>query len=300
MKPTLVVLAAGMGSRYGGLKQIDPVGPSGEVILDYSVYDALRAGFGKVVFVIRKDIEQAFREALGAHFEGKIAVEYAFQSLDDLPGAFRVPEGRSKPWGTTQATLACRGCVKEPFGVINADDFYGRSSFQKLADALRQRTGRSGDFLLIGFPLRNTVSDYGTVSRGVCTLDAAGRLVNVEECLDIRPVSGGIELRRGADLEVVDGSQPVSMNMWGFTPDFFREAQAGFARFLTQIRDPQRTEYYLPSAVQEMMDQGKATVEVLASDDRWLGVTYPEDKPLVRAGLQRLIDTGVYPPSLWG
>lgn len=300
MKPTLVVLAAGMGSRYGGLKQIDPVGPSGEVILDYSVYDAIRAGFGKVVFIIRKDIEDAFREALGSHFEGRIDVGYAFQSLEDVPEGFAVPEGRAKPWGTTHATLACRNVVNEPFGVINADDFYGRGSFELLANALVKRENSTGDHLLIGFPLRNTISEHGTVSRGICGVGTDGRLTEVEECHNIRPVDGGVEVGRASGTEVLDGSQTVSMNMWGFTPDFFPAAQAGFARFLHKMENPLKSEYYIPTVVQDLIDDGSAKVEVIQSDETWLGVTYPEDKPMVIEGLKALIDRGVYPPSLWG
>ena len=299
MKPTLVVLAAGMGSRYGGLKQIDPVGPSGEVILDYSVYDALRAGFGKVVFIIRKDIEEAFREAIGSHFEGRIPVEYAFQSMDDLPDGFAVPEDRIKPWGTTHATLACRDAVREPFGVINADDFYGRGSFELLARALEKRADRSGDHVLIGFPLRNTVSEHGTVSRGICGVGDDGNLTEVEECHRIKPVSGGIEVGRASGTEVLDGSQTVSMNMWGFTPDFFPAAMAGFSRFLRAMPDPLKSEYYIPTVVQDLIDGGEARVEVIQSDETWLGVTYPEDKPAVQKGLRGLIAEGVYPERLW-
>jgi hypothetical protein len=298
-KPTLVVLAAGMGSRYGGLKQIDPVGPSGEVILDYSVYDAIRAGFGKVVFIIRHDIEEAFKEALGSHFTGRIPVEYAFQRMDDLPGGFAVPEGRVKPWGTTHATLACRDLVKEPFGVINADDYYGRDSFKLLADCLNARMGKRGDHVLIGFPLRNTVSDHGTVSRGICGVGADGKLTSVEECHHIRPVPGGIEVGRASGVEIMDGSQTVSMNMWGFTPDIFQQGLNGFARFLKGLENPLKGEYYLPLLVQDLIDGGLGTVEVVQSDETWLGVTYPEDKPLVAAGIRKLIRAGVYPEKLW-
>lgn len=302
--PQLVVMAAGIGSRYGGLKQVDPVGPSGEIVLDYAVYDAIRAGFAGVVFVIRRDIEEVFREKVGRSIEGRLDTRYVFQDLAALPPPYTVPEGRTKPWGTGHAVLSAAQAVTAPFAVINADDYYGQQSFQVLADHLRAARDSGGvyDFSMVAFRLENTVTEHGHVARGVCTATPDGRLASIVERTRIETSAGAIRFTEdaGATWTALPADTPVSMNMWGFTPDFFREAQAGFARFLTQIRDPQRTEYYLPSAVQEMMDQGKATVEVLASDDRWLGVTYPEDKPLVRAGLQRLIDAGVYPPSLWG
>lgn len=297
MKPTLVVLAAGMGSRYGGLKQIDPVGPSGEVILDYSVYDALRAGFGKIVFVIRRDIEEAFKQAVGSKYLGKIEVAYAFQQLDDLPDGAKVPEGREKPWGTAHAVLAARHAVDEPFGVINADDFYGRQSFQRLGDSLR---GGDGGLSLIGFRLDNTVSEHGTVSRGLCRVDGDGRLREVVECHGIRPVEGGIEIRREGKTEVVDGDRTVSMNMWGFPPDFFGSIQRGFAEFLREPPEPLKSEYYIPTVVQDLVDRDGASVKVVQSPAIWLGVTYPDDKPLVRRGIADLVAKGEYPDNLWG
>jgi dTDP-glucose pyrophosphorylase len=298
MKPTLLILAAGMGSRYGGLKQIDPVGPDSEVILDYSVFDAKRAGFGKVVFVIRKDIEQAFREQVGGRFEDKIEVEYVFQELEDLPAGFPVPAEREKPWGTVHAMLAAREVIQEPFGVINADDFYGPGAFRLLADALQEREPSSLDLILIGYPLQNTVSEHGTVSRGVCEV-AEGLLKSVTECHEIRPVEGGIEINREGTLEVVDGTQLVSMNTWGFTPALFERAMEGFSEFLKSNPDPAKGEYYIPTLVQDLMDAGEARVEVIPADDSWLGVTYPEDKPLVQAGLRSLADDGLYPRPLW-
>jgi len=300
MSTTLLVLAAGMGSRYGGLKQIDPVGPNGEVILDYSVYDAIRAGMDRVVLVIRREIEAAFREAIGKRLEAKVRVDYAFQELDDLPTGFSVPAGRSKPWGTTHAVLAAREQILEPFGVINADDFYGAESFRLLADSLSAGAGREGEYTLVGFPLRNTVSPHGTVSRGLCDVDAAGYLQSVRECHEIRPGEGGISLLRGEERLLVDGSQTVSMNLWGFNPDFLGKAQESFAAFLKAGGAVEKSECYLPATVQEWMDRGGARVKVLQTPESWLGVTYPEDKPLVKAGLQGHIAAGLYPENLWG
>ncbi len=303
MKPTLLVLAAGMGSRYGGLKQIDPVGPTGEVILDYSIYDAIRAGFGKVVFVIRREIEADFRATIGARLQGRIEVAYAFQSLDDIPAGCEVPADRQKPWGTTHAILAARNCIREPFGVINADDFYGPRSFALLGESLSKLDATGLRFVLIGFPLRNTVSENGSVSRGVCTLDAEGHLMDIRECHGIHPVAGGIAVSRpnpSEEAAILDGTQTVSMNMWGFTPGFFAEAEKGFAQFLKALPDPLTSEYYIPTLVRDLIDSGAGRVEVQQSDETWLGVTYPEDMPLVREGLRRLIERGVYPEDLWG
>lgn len=294
MNTTLLVLAAGMGSRYGGLKQIDPVGPAGEVILDYSVYDAMRAGINRVVFVIRRDIEQAFRDAIGKRLESKVQVDYAFQELEDLPKGVSVPEGRTKPWGTTHAVLAARKLIREPFGVINADDFYGAESFRLLGDALRE-----GGTTLVGFPLRNTLSENGSVSRGLCSVDSKGFLQSVEECHEIRPVEGGIELQRGQERLLVDGSQTVSMNLWGFAADFMDKAEESFAAFLKGGGLAVKSECYLPATVQEWMDRGALRVKVVQSPETWLGVTYPGDKPLVKAGLQERIDAGLYPEKLW-
>jgi dTDP-glucose pyrophosphorylase len=301
MKPSLVVLAAGMGSRYGGLKQIDPVGPSGEVILDYSVYDAMRAGFGKVIFVIRRDIEAEFRSAIGDKYQGEIEVAYAFQELSDLPSGFSVPEGRTKPWGTVHATLAARELIQEPFGVINADDFYGPGSFHLLADALIQRENSRNDFVLVGYRLSNTVSEHGTVSRGVCDVSGEGLLKSVVECHDIRPIQGGIELGHPDGVRLVDGSQRVSMNTWGFTPDYLDRAAEGFEAFLrNNLKNPKKSEYYIPTVVQEGIDAGEVKVQVIDSAEEWLGVTYPDDKPAVQAGLRDRVAQGIYPDPLWG
>jgi dTDP-glucose pyrophosphorylase len=300
VKPTLVVLAAGMGSRYGGLKQIDPIGPSGEVVLDYSVYDAIQAGFGKVVFIIRKDIEEDFREALESHYVGKIDIDYAFQSLEDLPEGFDLPDGRTKPWGTTHATLACRDLVKEPFGVINADDFYGRSSFKILADWLIAHAETPNVYSLVGFTLAKTLSEHGSVSRGVCKVSDTGHLVEIEECHDIERKGEGIQLRRAAGMDSADGSEVVSMNMWGFTPGIFGQMLEGFAEFYNGMADPQKSEYLIPNIIQDRITDGTIKVESLTSQEQWFGVTYTEDKPAVVASIQELIKAGVYPASLWG
>ncbi|MGA0369338.1 MAG: nucleotidyltransferase family protein, partial [Kiritimatiellia bacterium] len=296
---TLLVLAAGMGSRYGGLKQLDPVGPNGEVILDYSVFDAARAGFGKVVFIIRRDIEEAFKAQIGSKYAHGIEVDYVFQELADLPEGFSVPPQRSKPWGTVHAMLAAREAVREPFGVINADDFYGPGAFQLLAEALTRRENTEGKYVLVAYPLQNTLSLHGTVSRGLCKV-FDGKLLGVEECHEIRPVDGKIEMIRKGRTETVEGHQVVSMNTWGFTPEIFERARTGFSEFLKSLPDPEKSEYYIPTLVQQLMDRAEGEVEVLHSQDHWLGVTYPEDKPAVQQGLKKLADENVYPRPLWG
>ncbi len=299
IQPTLVVLAAGIGSRYGGLKQIDPIGPSGEVVLDYSVFDAIRAGFGKVVFIIRKDIEADFREALESHYLGHIDVDYAFQSLEDLPAGYDLPKGRTKPWGTSHATLACHDLVKEPFAVINADDFYGQHSFQVLSDWLCAHAASRNVYSLVGFTLAKTLSEYGGVSRGICRA-ADGLLVEVEECHEIqRTTEGTIQARRREGMTTVTGEEPVSMNMWGFTPDVFPHMMNKFSVFLDDMADPLKSEYLIPSTIQDLIDEGTVKVDVLNSTEQWFGVTYPEDKPAVVKNVRALIDAGTYPVSLW-
>ncbi len=295
--PTLLVMAAGMGSRYGGLKQIDPVGPSGETIIDYSIYDALRAGFGKLVFVIRKDIEQAFKETVGARFEKHARVEYVFQELDDLPAGFTVPEGRSKPWGTTQAVLMAADVIHEPFAVINADDFYGAESYRVLSEHLQSG---SPDYSMVGFILRNTLSDFGSVARGVCRVDSDGYLVTVEELTSI--VREGEHARNtdpsGKETHLT-GEEAVSMNMWGFTPAIFTQLRDVFHQFLERSGKELKTESYIPTAVNELVAAGKARVKVLRSSDSWFGVTYREDRPRVVDSIGRLVSAGRYSAQLW-
>jgi len=300
MKPTLLVLAAGMGSRYGGLKQIDPMGPSGETILDYSVFDALRAGFGKVVFIIRPDFEQDFRERIAAKFAGRIEVGFAFQTIDRLPAGFSVPAGREKPWGTTHAILCARDAVDTPFAVINADDFYGQDSYAVLGRYLRDLDVRSTAYAMVGFTLKHTLSEHGTVARGVCQTDAAGRLTDIQELTKIARLPQGAE-HRGEDGSVVrlTGDEPVSMNMWGFTPAIFPQLAADFDAFLRAKGGEMKSEAYIPLSVGNLIRAGQASCQVLRTDSAWFGVTYREDKPVVQASILRQVEAGAYPASLW-
>ena len=301
-KPILVVMAAGMGSRYGGLKQIDPVGPSGEAILDYSLYDARRAGFETVVFIIKHEIEQAFKEAVGARaLRAGFEVRYAYQQLDKLPEGFTVPEGRVKPWGTAHAILVAEEAIGDaPFAVINADDYYGPQGFRLVYDYLCSHAdGDRFAWSMVGFLLKNTVSANGSVSRGVCVTDAAGNLHSVTERTCIAPYDGGIHYSEdgGESWTDLDENSVVSMNLWGFTPAYIAEAKAGFAEFLRENLpvNPLKCEYYLPSVVTAALQQGKADVRVLTSTDKWHGITYREDKPELVAALQQMSAQGLYP-----
>jgi UTP-glucose-1-phosphate uridylyltransferase len=300
MKPTLLVLAAGMGSRYGGLKQIDPMGPSGETILDYSVFDALRAGFGKVVFIIRPDFEKDFRERIAAKFAGRIEVGFAFQTIDQLPVGFSVPAGREKPWGTTHAILCARDAVTTPFAVINADDFYGRDSYATLGRYLAAISNESTAYAMVGFTLKNTLSEHGTVARGVCQSDAAGNLTDIQELTKIAKLAHGAE-HHGDNGQVValTGEEPVSMNMWGFTPAIFPQLEADFRAFLTAKGSEMKSEAYIPMSVGALIRASQATCQVLRSDSTWFGVTYREDKPIVQASIAQQVSSGAYPSSLW-
>ena len=296
-QPTLLVLAAGMGSRYGGLKQIDPVGPSGEAIIDYSVYDALRAGFGKVVFVIRRDIEQAFRESIGSKFERRTAVEYAFQELDKLPLGFIVPANRQKPWGTSHAILMAENLIHEPFAAINADDFYGATSYKILHDHL---ISESRDYAMVGFVLRNTLSEHGAVTRGVCTCDSQNYLKSVTELSGIEKDADGVKrVDSAGESHRLAGDEIVSMNFWGFQPSLFAHLQELFANFLTKHIHEEKSEFFIPTAVNELVTSGKVRLKVLRSTDSWFGVTYREDKPRVTASIRALVTRGVYPAKLW-
>lgn len=302
MKPTLLILAAGMGSRYGGLKQIDPMGPSGETVMDYSVFDAMRAGFGKVVFVIRRDFEAQFRSQVGARFENRIPVEYAFQALEDLPAGFSVPEGRSKPWGTTHAMLAAESLIHEPCVMINADDFYGRDAFASIAGYLQQPRAQAdrSQYCMVGFKLKNTLSSHGSVARGVCTADASGNLTSVTEMTKIFQTAAGAENREdGASVVSLTGEEPVSMNFWGFTPEIFGQLRQAFVEFLQREGAELKSECYVPKVVDALIRSGKAHVRVLPTTSRWFGVTYPEDKKSVQENIRQLAESGEYPMRLW-
>ena len=301
-KPILVVMAAGMGSRYGGLKQIDPVGPSGEAILDYSLYDARRAGFKTVVFIIKHEIEQAFQEAVGARaLRAGFEVRYAYQQLDKLPEGFTVPEGRVKPWGTAHAILVAEEAIGDaPFAVINADDYYGPQGFRLVYDYLCSHAdGDRFAWSMVGFLLKNTVSANGSVSRGVCVTDESRNLVSVTERTCIEPYADGIHYSEdgGESWTDLDENSVVSMNLWGFPPAYIAEAKAGFAAFLRENLpvNPLKCEYYLPSVVTAALQQGKAEVRVLTSTDKWHGITYREDKPELVAALQQMSAQGLYP-----
>jgi dTDP-glucose pyrophosphorylase len=303
MKPTLLILAAGMGSRYGGLKQIDPMGPAGETVMDFSVFDAIRAGFGKVVFVIRRDFEQQFKEQVGARFESRIPVEYAYQAIDDLPEGFSVPEGRTKPWGTTHAMLAAADLIKEPCVMINADDFYGKEAYQVIAQHLQTApavvAGRN-QYCMVGFRLGNTLSEHGSVARGVCKVDAAGSLITVTEMTKIFKTADGAENREeGQPLVPLTGDEPVSMNFWGFTPDIFPQLREAFVEFLKTSGQEQKSECYVPKVVDDLIRAGRADVKVLPTASKWFGVTYPEDKQTVVDSIKGLSDSGDYPSPLW-
>ena len=295
---TLVLLAAGMGSRYGGLKQLDALGPHGETLMDYSVYDAVRAGFRKIVFVIRRDIEEEFKRVIGARYESAAEIAYAFQSLEDLPAGFQVPEGRTKPWGTGQAVYAARHQVRGPFAVINADDFYGADGFRKLSAALED--GSPDEFCMCGFLLRNTLSENGSVSRGVCELNADSTLKTVREHTCIERKEGRI-VSTGADgsVTVFTGSEIVSMNMWGFQDSLFGFLEPLFSEFLREHGSEVKSEFYIPFAADALIRRGQASVKVLTSGDSWFGVTYREDKETVRRGLEALIRSGAYPEQLF-
>ncbi len=300
--PTLLILAAGMGSRYGGLKQVDPMGPHGETVLDYSVFDAKRAGFGKVVFVIRRDFEDEFKTKVGSRFDNHIQVEYAFQSLDDLPAGYTIPEGRAKPWGTTHAVLAAEKAIREPFAMINADDFYGRDAFAKLASDLGQPRPQdgTGHWSMVGFQLRNTLSENGSVARGVCT-SKNGKLASVTEMTKIVKTANGARNDEDPSRPVeLTGGELVSMNFFGFTPDLFTQLHAEFEKFLKGSIGDLKAECYIPKVVDSLIRDGKAEVEVLETSGSWFGVTYPEDKPIVVASIKRLVDAGEYAAPLWG
>ena len=299
MKPTLYVLAAGMGSRYGGLKQLDGVGPNGETIMDYSIFDAVNAGFGKVVFVIRKSFEKDFSEKIVQKYKEKIPVELVFQELDALPAGFSVPEGREKPWGTNHAVMMGKSVINEPFAVINADDFYGRESFQVLADFLSGLKNSENEYCMVGYRVGNTLSESGTVARGVCETNAQSNLTGVVERTQVKRIDGQVCYNENDNWIAIDENAPVSMNMWGFTPDYFNYSDDFFAEFLTQNSDNLKAEYFIPMVVNRLIVNNIATVKVLDTPSKWFGVTYAEDRPEVVDKLKKLADEGVYPSPLW-
>lgn len=302
MKPTLYVLAAGMGSRYGGLKQLDGLGPNGETIMDYSIYDAIRAGFGKVVFVIRKDFEKDFREKILSKYEGHIPVEVVFQSIQDLPEGYECPADRTKPWGTNHAVLMAKDVIKEPFAVINADDFYGRNAFEVIAKELSKPRDRKGDYCMVGFRVGNTMTENGSVARGVCTTSDEGLLTSVVERTAISYDKEGniVFTDENGEVQTLDPKVPVSMNLWGFTPDYFDYSQREFKKFLDKDINTPKAEFFIPLCIDALIKNGEATVKVLDTDSRWFGVTYAADRPGVVEKFASLAADGTYPSPLFG
>lgn len=303
MKPTLLLLAAGMGSRYGGLKQLDGLGPNGETIMDYSIYDAIQAGFGKIVFVIRHDFEKQFREQVISKYEGHIPVDVCFQSLEDLPEGFSVPEGRTKPWGTNHAVMMAKNIIKEPFCVINCDDFYNRDCFLVMGKFLAELPeNATNQYAMVGFRVGNTLSDNGSVSRGICSTDENDNLTTVVERTEIERLSDGeVAYKDGVEWVKVPDNTPVSMNVWGFTPDYFAHSEEYFKDFLS---DPAnitnlKAEFFIPLMVNKLINDKTSTVKVLDTTSKWFGVTYSADRPSVVAKIQTLIDEGVYPQKLF-
>ena len=299
MKPTLFILAAGMGSRYGGLKQLDGLGPNGETIMDYSVFDAMRAGFGKVVFVIRKDFEEDFRKVVLSKYADHVPCEVCFQGIDNLPEGFTRNPERTKPWGTNHAVLMAKDIIKEPFMVINADDFYGKESFEVMAKFFLDVNGQEGKYCMAGYRVGNTLSEHGTVSRGVCATDKMGFLTDVVERTAIENKNGHVVYQdNGVDVEI-PFETPVSMNMWGFTPEYFTYAEEAFKAFLTENSQELKAEFYIPTLVNDMIKSGKATCQVLDTTAKWFGVTYADDRQMVVDKIQALVDAGVYPNKLF-
>jgi UTP-glucose-1-phosphate uridylyltransferase len=300
-KTTLLILAAGMGSRFGGIKQIEPVGPNGEIILDYSIYDAIRAGFTKIVFVIRKSIEDSFRRKINPKAAGQIAVDFAYQELDSELMGHRVPAGREKPWGTGHAVLVAKDKIAEPFAAINADDYYGPSAFVMMnKHLLGLAQGRTKDYAMVGYPLANTLSDFGTVSRGVCETDAQGYLKRITERTKLQKRPNGAAFTDEAGVEhFIRGDTPVSMNYWGFGPDVFEYLQKEFSEFLSEKGGDLKAEYYLPFAVGGLITSGQKKCRVLAAQESWFGITYKEDLPTARIAISEKIRAGVYPAELW-
>lgn len=303
MKPTLLLLAAGMGSRYGGLKQLDGLGPNGETIMDYSIYDAIQAGFGKIVWVIRKDFEQDFRDKILSKYEGKIPCELVFQSLDKLPEGYTVPEGRTKPWGTNHAVMMAKDAIHEPFCVINCDDFYNSDAFKVIGKFLSELPeGSKNKYAMVGFRVGNTLSENGTVARGICSKDDKGNLTTVVERTEIMRVNGPVCYKdENGEWVAVEDNTPVSMNMWGFTPDYFEHSEEYFKEFLADPKNISnlKAEFFIPLMVNKLINEKTSTVQVLDTTSKWFGVTYAADRQDTVDRIQKLIDEGVYPSKLF-
>lgn len=303
-KPVLVVMAAGMGSRYGGLKQIDRIDDEGQIIMDFSAYDAYRAGFEEIIVIVKKENEELFRQVIGDRLSCKMKVKFAFQEITDLPSGFTLPEGRVKPWGTAHAVLACRNLIDGPFAVINADDYYGAEAFRLIYDFLTQKQdAEQYHYAMVGYELGKTVTENGSVSRGVCTANEEGKLIRVTEITHLEKKNGEIVYTKdeGKTWSALPADTTVSMNLWGFTASMLREIEQRFPVFLGKglAENPLKCEYYLPGVVTQLLEEGKADVTVLKSKDQWHGVTHKEDKPLVVAAMQRLKEEGIYPAKLW-
>lgn len=300
-QPTLLIIAAGMGSRYGGLKQIDPVGPNGEIIIDYSMYDAIRAGFQKIVFVIRHSFEAAFREKIGGKLEGRAETVYAYQELDACLEGFALPEGREKPWGTAHAILTAKNVIDQPFAVINADDYYGPNAYLIMKRQLEiMHAAANPDYAMVGYTLRKTLSEYGTVARGVCRSSSDSYLAKVTECTRIRKNGdGAVYFDEQGAAQSLTGDEIVSMNLWGFAPDIFDHLQRQFSAYLVEHGREDKSEFYIPAVVDSLIQSGQKQVKILKTNDSWFGVTYPEDKQIAQSCIRNLIDQKVYPETLW-
>jgi dTDP-glucose pyrophosphorylase len=301
MKPSLLIMAAGIGSRYGGVKQLDRFGPSGEKIIDYTLHDAVLTGFGKIVFVIRRDIEKDFKEAVSDRWRGRIPMEFAYQELRSIPEGFSVPAERIKPWGTGHAILTGEAFIREPFAVVNADDFYGRSSMKKIFDFLsKTRDAEGSEYGLVGYKLKNSLSEHGSVSRGVCSADARGYLTGLVETVNIFKNGSGIFRRdENGDTHPMDGDTLVSMNLWGFTPSFFRHLECDFKEFLKNRGRDSKAEFYLTTTLDRLIRTGKKKVRVLSTDQQWFGVTYRDDRLSVERNIRELVESGEYPADVW-
>ena len=299
-QPTLLIIAAGMGSRYGGLKQIDPVGPNGEIIIDYSMYDAIRAGFKKIVFVIRHYFEDAFREKIGSKLDGIVETAYAYQELDLCLNEFQLPGDREKPWGTGHAILVAKDVIDEPFAVINADDYYGVEAYRMMADQLNQMVSNGDEYAMVGYVLRNTLSEYGTVARGVCHHDNQMYLTDVTERTSIRKEgNGAVYIDEQGSEQSLTGDEIVSMNLWGLGADIFGYLQQQFNDYLKRHLDEDKSEFYIPTALDTLVKRKQKKVKILKTHDNWFGVTYPQDKEIAQACIQKLIEQGAYPEKLW-